>query len=72
MGAKDILQAPWGYGQNEQDLEDVRHTSAGCSIGPELPKGFKRQAESRQNKAILSPWQWNRIYPGDPFRLRSD
>ena len=30
--------------------------------------GFPRQVGPRHNQPIVPLWQWNRIYPGDPFR----
>ena len=33
--------------------------------------GFHRQVGPIHNQPIVYPWQWKRIYPGDPFRPRN-
>ena len=74
QGAEDVRQVPAGCRQDKQDPRSARQAAAGCRqsrVGLEPPQGFLRQVGPRHNQPIVLLWQWNRIYPGDPFRPRN-
>ena len=67
-------QGPEGHRQDKQGPGGARQTPAGCRqsrVGAKPLPGFLRQVEARHNQPIVPLWQWNRIYPGDPFRPRN-
>ena len=74
QGAEDVREVKAGCGQDKWDPGGVRQAPAGCRqsrVGPEPPLGFLRQVGARHNQPSVHLWQWNRIYPGDPFRPRN-
>ena len=71
QGVEDVREVQGGSGEDKQDPRGTRQTPAGCRqsrLGPQPPPGFPRQVGARHNQPIVPLWQWNRTYPGDPFR----
>ena len=74
QGVEDVREVPGGSGEDKQDPRGARQAPAGCRqsrLGPQPPPGFSRQVGARHNQPIVHLWQWNRIYPGNPFRPRN-
>ena len=72
--AENVRDIPGGCEQDEQEPGGARQDPAGCGqsrSGSEPLSGFPRQVGPRHNQPIVPLWQWNRIYPGDPFRPRN-
>ena len=74
QAAEDVREVPGGHGEDNQNPRGARQAPAGCRqsrLGPQPPPGFPKQDGARHNQPIVPLWQWNRIYPGDPFRPRN-